>query len=403
MDAQNNLPSVPRNVKFRVLIIGRANAGKTTILLRVCATTESPKIYSVDSSGTRSLVQQLDASMERGEHNIEHELSFTSHGGYVFHDSRGFESGNQTELEIVQDFVRRKSRARDLRDRLHAIWYCIPMDNARPELELKYFEHICPDKNVPVIAVFTKYEQLRLNIMMMLEDQHRDPALLNTEMEKVFNEYYLVHLKGSPFACLERMHKHGQRCTPLLEKTADALSGSVVALMFLSVQKDNLELNINRALKWAHASFERGSGSIESVIKICISSFPSIWYWFSQEDDHHFFMFGLDRWEGLSYGELDRRAFKALSSQLCSFLANPPLSESSDNAYHILIALILILEYVCRCYALRPQEEKIEAVEKAYVRYRSSETHNAVTKQFPASTQYSILEFTEFILEHRLS
>jgi hypothetical protein len=25
--------------------------------------------------------------------------------------------------------------------------YCIPMDNARPELELKYFEHICPDKN----------------------------------------------------------------------------------------------------------------------------------------------------------------------------------------------------------------------------------------------------------------
>ena len=33
------------NVKFRVLIIGRANAGKTTILQRVCDTTESPEIY----------------------------------------------------------------------------------------------------------------------------------------------------------------------------------------------------------------------------------------------------------------------------------------------------------------------------------------------------------------------
>ena len=41
------------DVKFRVLIIGRANAGKTTILKRVCDTTESPEIYRVDPGGTR--------------------------------------------------------------------------------------------------------------------------------------------------------------------------------------------------------------------------------------------------------------------------------------------------------------------------------------------------------------
>ena len=35
----------PPKVKFRVLIMGRANAGKTTILQRVCNTTDSPKIY----------------------------------------------------------------------------------------------------------------------------------------------------------------------------------------------------------------------------------------------------------------------------------------------------------------------------------------------------------------------
>ena len=33
------------NLQFRVLVIGRANAGKTTILQRVCETTESPTIY----------------------------------------------------------------------------------------------------------------------------------------------------------------------------------------------------------------------------------------------------------------------------------------------------------------------------------------------------------------------
>jgi hypothetical protein len=33
------------NFPFRVLVMGRANAGKTSILQRVCETTESPKIY----------------------------------------------------------------------------------------------------------------------------------------------------------------------------------------------------------------------------------------------------------------------------------------------------------------------------------------------------------------------
>ena len=31
--------------RFRVLVIGRANAGKTTLLQRVCNTTEDPCIY----------------------------------------------------------------------------------------------------------------------------------------------------------------------------------------------------------------------------------------------------------------------------------------------------------------------------------------------------------------------
>ena len=51
-------PPSPRapNVRFRVLIIGRANAGKTSILQRVCDTTESPVIYRSRPSGNRSQV-----------------------------------------------------------------------------------------------------------------------------------------------------------------------------------------------------------------------------------------------------------------------------------------------------------------------------------------------------------
>jgi hypothetical protein len=103
--------------------------------------------------------------VQRGEHNIEHEIIFSRHDGYVFYDSRGFEGGSEDELKAVQNFVRRRSQERLLEDRLHAIWfvlfsifnhkftkvfhfrYCVPMDSARPSLELKHFDNICPDKN----------------------------------------------------------------------------------------------------------------------------------------------------------------------------------------------------------------------------------------------------------------
>jgi hypothetical protein len=122
---------------------------------------------------------------------------------------------------------------------------------------------------VPVIAVFTKYDQFRRDIKLKLEDQHRDPVLLNDEMEIVFVEHFLANLKGSPLFvrlesenfvnqlsmyyadfCCVGMHKDDQRCTDLLEMTADALSGGTVALILLTIQKDNLELNIKQAVKW---------------------------------------------------------------------------------------------------------------------------------------------------------
>ncbi len=45
MGANQSRPRILQNVQFRVLIIGRANAGKTTILQKVCDTTDSPTVY----------------------------------------------------------------------------------------------------------------------------------------------------------------------------------------------------------------------------------------------------------------------------------------------------------------------------------------------------------------------
>ena len=45
------------------------------------------------------------------------------------------------------------------------------------------------------------------------------------------------------------MQKHGQQCAGLIELTANALSGDTIALMLVAVQKYNLELSINQAIR----------------------------------------------------------------------------------------------------------------------------------------------------------
>ncbi|KIJ90479.1 hypothetical protein K443DRAFT_544223, partial [Laccaria amethystina LaAM-08-1] len=117
--------------RFRVLIIGRANAGKTSILQRVCNTTEQPKIFN--QRGHEIDLSELNPTAQRGEHDIENEMIFESNMAFVFHDSCGFEAGRTSELDKVKDFLQKLSTKTSIRNHLHVIWYCIPInDEARP-------------------------------------------------------------------------------------------------------------------------------------------------------------------------------------------------------------------------------------------------------------------------------
>ncbi|KAF8264682.1 hypothetical protein EI94DRAFT_439405 [Lactarius quietus] len=257
------IPKIP----FRVLIIGRANAGKTSILQRVCETTNSPVIYR----GNEQVM--LDPSMDRGEHRIDDELVFSNHMGYVFHDSRGIESGSTKELEILQEFIRRKCGEGELRDRLHAIWYCVPMDNQRPQLDLKFYKDICPDRNM-----FTKYDQFRRNVEMHVADYPNEfPGKNESEVtEEQFQEHYLHPLGDEvTYVRLQKMHMQHSRCDDLIEETAAALNEDSVALMLLAVQRGNLELSVRTAL---NRIYRRPGYDVGRIIRECLRAFPYIWF-----------------------------------------------------------------------------------------------------------------------------
>ncbi|KAG6855217.1 hypothetical protein H0H87_006621 [Tephrocybe sp. NHM501043] len=100
--------------RFRVLIIGRANSGKTTILKKVCNSADDPAIYSTD--GGEIDLSVLRPTRSRGLHDIDNEMIFKSNPHFIFHDSHGFEAGNTKELKFVKNFLVQRAKKRRLRD-----------------------------------------------------------------------------------------------------------------------------------------------------------------------------------------------------------------------------------------------------------------------------------------------
>ena len=59
---------------------------------------------------------------QRGLHDIDDQLVFKSSPQFIFHDSRGFESGSLKETKTVNSFIKKRAESMDLRSQLHAIW-----------------------------------------------------------------------------------------------------------------------------------------------------------------------------------------------------------------------------------------------------------------------------------------
>ena len=58
-----------------------------------------------------------------GDHDIEKELTLASNDRIIIHDSKGFEGGEEKNLQKVFDFIDRRSKMPALKDQIHAIWY----------------------------------------------------------------------------------------------------------------------------------------------------------------------------------------------------------------------------------------------------------------------------------------
>ncbi|KAG8827366.1 hypothetical protein FRC18_009908 [Serendipita sp. 400] len=243
--------------QFRILIIGRANAGKTTILQKVCNAIERPVVYNTRGEKIDPVI--LEASASRGIHNIEDEMVFKSNPGFVFHDSRGFEAGGIEELNKVKSFIESRSKKTWLPNKLHAIWYCIPVDDSRPFTTAEnWFFSECGTGEVPVIVLFTKFDALDTKAFVALrkEGKSRIEAreLASQRSVSSFEEVHLETLSTFSYSpkghvYLRNMNKEGHDCGDLVEQTAAALDDETLRQLFVSTQRNNLKICIRYALE----------------------------------------------------------------------------------------------------------------------------------------------------------
>jgi len=252
---------------FRILIVGRANAGKTTILEKVCNVTTGTKSTVYDRKGKKidsflpkiisGAKSHLTPSAQRGEHDIEHQITYPG-CNFIFHDSRGFEAGSQDEIKIVRKFLSERSVTSDLKSRLHAIWYCIPMDDSRPiaPAELDFFHESTGE--VPVIVVFTKFdgriiqEYSKLDEAKLDEEARWNRAKMNAKdtLQKVYEPLVLkAPYPPRDVIWLEDMHIRDKQCTELTDKTAAMIDDPSLRRLFISVQRNNINLCIRAAIE----------------------------------------------------------------------------------------------------------------------------------------------------------
>ncbi|KAI6115249.1 GTP-binding protein [Pisolithus croceorrhizus] len=246
--------------RFRILVVGRANAGKTTILQRVCNSMDKPEIFDEGNKIEDAVVQ---GTLARGHHDIKHELVFKSNPGFVFHDSCGFEAGSTQQFDQMRSFVINRAATKKVDERVHAIWFCIPMTDYHRTVtaaEQKFFNE-CDTGHVPVIVLLTKADALYLTAIRELLDgglgivEARERA---AEKQGELLEKWLAHIKHELDMCkypprgyvtLQKMHQENADCTTLIESTANVMNEEGLQKLLISTQQSSILLCIEYAVR----------------------------------------------------------------------------------------------------------------------------------------------------------
>ncbi|KAG6807861.1 hypothetical protein H0H92_006177 [Tricholoma furcatifolium] len=142
---------------------------------------KAPEDLIADRSWQISFDQSdLVAHTNLGDANINKEIFAKENPYFILHDSKGFEQGDDTNVKIVIQFISERNNMPLIKDKLHAVWLCLDIPTAGGRLLETGIEEFLKVKierklgNVPVIAVFTKFDLLVLRENRLLKTIDRE-------------------------------------------------------------------------------------------------------------------------------------------------------------------------------------------------------------------------------------
>ncbi|RYC65740.1 hypothetical protein CHU98_g413 [Xylaria longipes] len=158
--------TVPESLPaMRILVCGNCGVGKSALINQV---------FGVEATKT--------SDRERGIHNVEEEITWKNRPDLIIHDSRGFEAGEVAEFDVVENFLKKKSKETELAQRLHVIWFCVEASSTRMKQASteKLFQAISQyADDIPVVVIATKKD----NYLSIEEGQAK--RILRKEGRKV--------------------------------------------------------------------------------------------------------------------------------------------------------------------------------------------------------------------------
>ncbi|KZP16634.1 hypothetical protein FIBSPDRAFT_865778 [Athelia psychrophila] len=212
VDTESFGPSQGREYpRFRILIIGKSGAGKSSLI--------NTAFRIQEDEGQANVARML-----AGVHDINKEITCRANRQFVLHDSQGFEGGETNNLAIVEKFLKSRGSSVDISEQVHAVWLCLPIPTTGGrmlEIGVEKFLKLKTEGKLgkmPLIAVFTKYD-------LLLESASRrggtDPEkyaekILRDACIAPFKKY---ETKGIPYMTVSNEIGHEETLKNLVELT----------------------------------------------------------------------------------------------------------------------------------------------------------------------------------------
>jgi len=246
--------------KFRILVLGRSGAGKTTLIRQA---------FGID------ILQS--SHQRRGRSNIEDELFSPNNDRFIVHDSEGFEPGELKNFKIVKDFIDKRNREEHIKDRVHAVWHCIQI----PPTGGRVFE--TGDENflkldlgnIPVTVVFTQFDKLVNQIEFKIKksrlknkSKEEIKDLIESDANDAFEEICVHPLNRlNPklhYAKVSTSRDYLDTCTELIGQTSELIEHFVNEnSWFLSAiaQRADVDLKIKASIRLGMKKYWRDLNS----------------------------------------------------------------------------------------------------------------------------------------------